>query len=123
MHPILYSFGVFHLFGLTLGPVELYSYGLCLALALGLSITLFARDAGQYIAPKVRLTRAEAFQRVFDLAVWVILSSIAGARLFYALENYQEFEGHWIEIFFVWQGGLVYYGGLFGGRWRASFGF
>ncbi len=115
MHPILYSFGVFHLFGLTLGPVELYSYGLCLALALGISITLFARDAAQYIAPKVRLARADAFQRVFDLAVWVILSSIAGARLFYAVENYQEFEGRWIEVFFVWQGGLVYYGGLFGG--------
>lgn len=115
MHPILYSFGSFHLWGWTIGPVDLYSYGLCLAVALGLSITLFARDAGIFIAPRVQLTRPGAFQKTFDLAVWVILSSIAGARIFYALENYPEFVGHWYEVLFVWQGGLVYYGGLFGG--------
>lgn len=119
MHPILYSFGSFHLFGFVIGPVQLYSYGFCLATALGLSITLFARDAGKYIAPRAHLARQEAFQKTFDLATWVILASIAGARLFYAIENYPEFEGHWIEIFYVWQGGLVYYGGLFGGALAA----
>ncbi|HET9869343.1 MAG TPA: prolipoprotein diacylglyceryl transferase family protein [bacterium] len=115
MHPILFSFGTLRLFGWEIGPIQLYSYGLCLALALGLSITLFARDAGRYIAPRVGLSRKEGFQRTFDLAVWVILCSIAGARIFYALENHTEFTGRWVAVLFVWQGGLVYYGGLFGG--------
>ena len=115
MYPILASFGPFHLFGWEIGPVHLYSYGFCLAVALGLSIYLFARDAGDYIAPKLGIAWQDAFQKSFDLATWVILASIAGARLFYALENYTEFQGHWIEIFYLWQGGLVYYGGLFGG--------
>src|SRR5579859_590187 len=117
MYQILLSIGPFHLLGLTIGPVHFYSYGFCLALALGVSIYLYARDAGKYIAPKLGLRWEQGFQKTIDLAVWVVLSSIAGARLFYVLENYVEFEGpngHWYEAFFIWQGGLVYYGGLFG---------
>jgi len=115
VHPILASFGPFYLFGWEIGPIHLYSYGLCLATALGLSIYLFARDAEKYIAPKIGISGREAFQKTFDMATWIILASIAGARIFYAWENYPEFQGHWIEIFYLWQGGLVYYGGLFGG--------
>lgn len=99
----------------SIGPLHFYSYGLCLAVALGLSIYLFAKDTGKYIAPKVGLSYHQGFQKAFDLGVVVILSSIAGARLFYVLENHVEFEnGHWLDAVKVWQGGLVYYGGFFG---------
>src|SRR5581483_9449183 len=105
MHPILFS----------VGPLHFYSYGLCLAVALALSIYFFARDVGKYIAPKLKVPYEQGFQKTFDLAVWVILFSIVGARVFYVWENYVEFEnGHWKEAFYIWQGGLVYYGGLFG---------
>jgi phosphatidylglycerol:prolipoprotein diacylglycerol transferase len=121
MHPILATLGPYHLNNWTLGPFHLYSYGLCLAVALGVSITLFARDAGKFIAPLTGLTREQGFQKAVDLAVWVVLSSLAGARLFYVLENHAEFTDRWIEAFFVWQGGLVYYGGLLGALWAAAF--
>jgi phosphatidylglycerol:prolipoprotein diacylglycerol transferase len=115
MHPILLSLGPITLLGHLVGPLRFYSYGLCLAAALGLSIYLFARDAGKYIGPKMKTSYEKAFQQTFDLAVWVIISSILGARVFYVWENYAEFtNGHWMEAFFIWQGGLVYYGGLFG---------
>src|SRR5690242_2317023 len=115
MHPILFSFGPFTFFGHEWGPLRFYSYGLCLAVALAFSIYLFARDAGKYLAPPLKSSYDKVFQKTFDLAVWVILSSIVGARVFYVLENHAEFEnGHWLEAFFIWQGGLVYYGGLFG---------
>jgi len=105
MYPIL----------LTVGPLHFYSYGLCLALGLGLSIYLYAKDCGKYIAPKVGLGYQQAFQKAFDLGTWVIVSSILGARLFYVLENHAEFtNGHWLDAVKIWQGGLVFYGGLFG---------
>jgi phosphatidylglycerol:prolipoprotein diacylglycerol transferase len=105
MHPIL----------LSIGPLHFYSYGLCLAVALGLGIYLLARDIGTYMAPKVGLTYQQGFQKAFDLGVVLILSSIAGARIFYIVENHSEFEnGHWLDTVKVWQGGLVYYGGFFG---------
>jgi phosphatidylglycerol:prolipoprotein diacylglycerol transferase len=85
-----------------------------LALALGICIALFAQDAKKNLSQKVRLKEEVVFQKVFDLAVGVILASLAGARIFYVLENHQKFLGKWREAFFIWQGGLVYYGGLFG---------
>ena len=105
MYPIL----------LTIGPLHFYSYGLCMAVALGLSIYLFARDAGTYIAPKVGLNFQQGFQKAFDLGVYVIICSLLGARLFYVMENHAEFgNGNWLDAFKIWQGGLVFYGGLFG---------
>src|ERR1019366_3919839 len=115
MFPILLSLGPFTLFGHMVGPLHFYSYGLCLAVALGLSIYLYARDVGKNIAPRKGLTYQEGVQKTFDLGTWVIIASLIGARLFYALENYTEFQnGHWFDAFKIWQGGLVFYGGLFG---------
>lgn len=101
--------------GHVFGPIHFYTYGLCLAVALGFSIYLYAKDAGRYIAPKVGLSYPQAFQKAFDLGIYVIVCSILGARLFYVLENHTEFDnGRWLDAIKVWQGGLVFYGGLFG---------
>jgi len=115
MFPILLTLGPFNLFGHSFGPLHFYSYGLCLAVALGLSIYLYARDVGKYIAPKMGLTFQDGIQKTFDLGTWVIICSILGARIFYVMENHVEFQnGRWLDAFKVWQGGLVFYGGLFG---------
>ncbi len=114
MFPILLSLGPFVIGGHVFGPLHFYSYGLCLAVALGVSISLFAYDAKRNLSQRVKLKPEMTFQKVFDLAVWVILFSLLGARLFFVLENHQDFEGKWWEGFYIWQGGLVYYGGLFG---------
>lgn len=115
MHPILASLPAFTILGHVIGPVHFYSYGLCLATALGLSIYLYARDVGRLVAPRLGLTAEEGFQKTFDLGMWVIVCSLVGARVFYVLENHSEFEnGHWLDAVKIWQGGLVFYGGLFG---------
>ena len=55
----------------------------------------------------------EVFQ---DLGIWLIVGTILGARTLYVTSYWQEsFAGHpWTEVFRVWQGGLVFYGGLIG---------
>ncbi len=110
-----FSIPAFTLLGHVFGPIYFYTYGLCMAVALGFSIYLFAGDAGRFIAPKVGLTYQQGFQKAFDLGVYVIVCSLLGARIFYVLENHSEFgNGQWPDALKIWQGGLVFYGGLFG---------
>lgn len=56
-------------------------------------------------------------ERIADVVLWLMVGSILGARVVYvATYWHEEFAGQPIfEIFAVWHGGLVYYGGLIGG--------
>jgi phosphatidylglycerol:prolipoprotein diacylglycerol transferase len=96
MHPILFE----------IGPLTLRSYGLMMALGFGFGIAL-----------AVMLNRKEKRpdELILDLSVWIMLGAIFGARALYVLVQPEQFAGRpWWEIFAVWQGGLVYYGGLIG---------
>ena len=105
MYPILLTIGSFHL----------YSYGLCMATAFAVGIYLIARDLSKYLVPELGLKREEIFQSTFDLFSVIIPVSLIGARIWFVLENHQLFTGsHWIQAFYIWQGGLVWYGGLLG---------
>ena len=48
----------------------------------------------------------------FNLCFALLFLGLAGARLLYALIKYDEFTNTKMKIFQVWQGGLVWYGGL-----------
>ena len=50
--------------------------------------------------------------KIPDLAFWVLIGVLAGGRLGYVLVNLGYFIEHPIEIFEIWKGGLVMYGGL-----------
>jgi phosphatidylglycerol:prolipoprotein diacylglycerol transferase len=55
-------------------------------------------------------------EKIIDLGPWLIIGAIIGARILYVATYWKEsFAGQplW-EIFAVWHGGLVYYGGLIG---------
>jgi phosphatidylglycerol:prolipoprotein diacylglycerol transferase len=53
-------------------------------------------------------------ERVYDMAVWMIVAGLIGARLLYVWENYQLFQGQLQKIFFVNEGGISQWGGIFG---------
>jgi phosphatidylglycerol:prolipoprotein diacylglycerol transferase len=55
-------------------------------------------------------------EKILDLGPWLIVGTVIGARALYVFSYWrEEFAGHPIsEIFMVWRGGLVYYGGLIG---------
>ena len=51
-----------------------------------------------------------------DLAVWVIVGGVVGARVFYVLQYWdRQFADHPIDAIKIWEGGLVFYGGFLGG--------
>jgi len=95
MHPILFE----------LGPLKLYTYGLLVALGFAAGLWVGTREARRYgVDPK-------KFQ---DLAFAILLSAVAGARLFFVVLEWEQFAPKPLEVFALWKGGLVYYGGLLG---------
>jgi phosphatidylglycerol:prolipoprotein diacylglycerol transferase len=53
-------------------------------------------------------------QAVYDLAVWLVLGGILGARACYVLQHPETVQGFW-DIFRFWRGGIVFYGCIAGG--------
>jgi len=94
LHPVLFRIPAVNF--------ELRSYGLMIALAfLAATLTASLRSRRAGISP----------EHIMDLAVYLIVSGVLGARLLYVIQNWSEL-AHWWEAFFVWRGGLVFYGGI-----------
>jgi len=72
--------------------------------------------AGLWTAGRRGMHAGMAAEQIIDLGPWLIVGAILGARSLYVVSYWHEsFEGRPIdEIFMVWKGGLVYYGGLAG---------
>ena len=95
MHPVLFK----------AGPFTVYSYGFFAALALGLAFILVRRRAG---------LGAYSKQAAADLLFFVFVGGILGARLFYVVQHWTDFQDRLPAIVFLQEGGLVWYGGFFG---------
>lgn len=93
MHPILFSFK-----GLTV-----HTYGLMAGL--GFIAAIFTAT---YCGRKNQIKGED----ISDLALYIMISAIIGARLFYVLVEPGFFMANPLEIFKVWNGGLVFYGGF-----------
>lgn len=50
-----------------------------------------------------------------DLALWVIPLGIIGARVYYALFNWQVFASDPLSVLRIWEGGIAIYGAVIGG--------
>jgi len=89
----------------SIGPLTLHTYGLFVALGFfaGLMVTL-------------RLGRSEGMkpQQVMDMAFIMILAAIIGSRLLYVLMNISYYLNRPTDMFKIWQGGLVFSGGIIG---------
>jgi phosphatidylglycerol:prolipoprotein diacylglycerol transferase len=97
VHPIAFQFG----------PFTVHWYGVMMALAFSAGLwTASRRGRRDNIAP----------EKIIDLGPWLIVGTIVGARALYVITFWNDqFAGRPIaEIFKVWRGGLVFYGGLLG---------
>jgi phosphatidylglycerol---prolipoprotein diacylglyceryl transferase len=88
---------------LKLGPITLYSYGALLALAFIAGTFLAAFRAGKQAIDK---------NRIIDLSLLIVISSLLGARMFFVALNWSYYRKNLFDIFKIWEGGLVFYGGF-----------
>jgi phosphatidylglycerol---prolipoprotein diacylglyceryl transferase len=99
--------GFVHPIALQFGPFTITWYGVMVA-------TAFL--AGLWTASRRGLREGVPAERILDLGPWLIFGTIVGARALYVSSYWHEqfAGGPLIEIFMVWKGGLVFYGGLIG---------
>ncbi|HDP98690.1 MAG TPA: prolipoprotein diacylglyceryl transferase [bacterium] len=72
-----------------IGPLEIHSYGLMLALSflVGIYFSMY-RAKKQAIDPN----------KIADLAIIIVISAILGARFLYVIFHLEEFSGHWLDM-------------------------
>lgn len=99
MRQVLYTIPIF-------GGIKIFGYGLMLFLAFLGSMNLAAwRSKRAKLDPEV----------IYDLAIWVFVGGLVGARLFYVAQYWGDRIHSLADIFKVWEGGIVLYGSIMGG--------
>jgi len=93
VHPVLFQ----------IGAVTIKSYGVAIALAFLVGI-LFAA----WRAKREKLNPND----FLDIGFIIVVSSIVGARIFYILFNLKFYIDNPAMIIRIWEGGLIFYGGL-----------
>jgi len=51
-------------------------------------------------------------QDAFDFCFYLLAVGILGSRVLYIVQNFEQFQGKFMSVFAIWQGGLVWYGGM-----------
>ena len=100
MHPILFHTD---LFGILSEPWSLHTYGLLIATGFLLAMVLAKRQAER---------EGEDPERIVDLAFYLLLAGLVGARIVFILTKLDEYIHNPLEIVMFWRGGLVWYGGF-----------
>jgi phosphatidylglycerol---prolipoprotein diacylglyceryl transferase len=106
MHPRLFTLPAFTAFGRELGPFTLHTYGVLLAVAF-----LVGLWVAYWQAKKAGLDAG----RIADMAVYVLIAGLVGARLMLLAVDYKYYVNNPRELVSMLQSGGVFYGGLLGG--------
>jgi phosphatidylglycerol:prolipoprotein diacylglycerol transferase len=100
-----------------LGPFSLRWYGLLIAVAVLLGLMLATRLGRQ---------RGLDPAMIADLLPILVLAAVIGARLYYVLFEWRQYQLNWLDALAIWRGGIAIHGALLGGslavilycRWR-----
>lgn len=99
MRQVLFTIPIF-------GGLKVFGYGAMLVLAfVGSTWMATSRARRERLDPNV----------IMDMAFWVFLVGLIGARLFYCIQYWGHGIDSLIEVVQYWKGGIVYYGGILGG--------
>jgi phosphatidylglycerol---prolipoprotein diacylglyceryl transferase len=79
-------------------------------------LVMFGAVVGAWIAEKEIRRRGENGESIWDAMVWVLPLGIIGARLWYVVNNILGGSSYYMDnpakIFYIWEGGLHFFGGL-----------
>ncbi len=87
----------------SIGPFTLHTYGLFVA-------TGFL--AGLMVTIKIGKANGVTAQQTMDIGFLMIVAAIIGSRLLYILMNISHYMERPLDVFKMWQGGLVFSGGI-----------
>ncbi|MCF6158330.1 MAG: prolipoprotein diacylglyceryl transferase [wastewater metagenome] len=86
--------------------LPIYSYGFMLMVAFIAAITV-----ARWRAKRANIDP----NKITDLGIYLVCAGIFGARLFFIIQFFDNYKDNLLSIFKIYEGGLVYYGGLFAG--------
>lgn len=89
-----------------LGPIAIRWYGLLIASAVLIGVTL-----SQYLAKRRNVDP----NLVGDLAICLVIAAIPSARLYYVLFEWQQYAQNPLQAFAIWKGGIAIHGAILGG--------
>jgi prolipoprotein diacylglyceryl transferase len=88
----------------NLGPFHMYG----IILAIGVLVAVFT-------AERRWRNRGYPHDGIYDIAFWVVVWGVIGARLYHVVTDYQLFTHHPLRAFEIWRGGLGIWGAVLGG--------
>lgn len=89
-----------------LGPITIRWYGLLIASAVMIGITL-----SQYLAKRRHVDP----DLLGDLVIWLIIGAIPAARLYYVIFEWSRYAQNPERIIAIWEGGIAIHGAIIGG--------
>ena len=94
----------------NLGPIAIRWYGLLIASAVLIGVTL-----SQYLAQRRQINP----ELIGDLAIWLVVGAIPAARLYYVLFQWPQYAQNPGDIIAIWKGGIAIHGAILGGSLAA----
>ncbi|MGL5034638.1 MAG: prolipoprotein diacylglyceryl transferase [Microcystaceae cyanobacterium] len=95
-----------------LGPLTFRWYGLLIAIAVLLGVTL-----SQFLAKRRQLNP----DLIGDLAIWLVVAAVPSARFYYVMFEWPKYSQRpWWEMLAIWQGGIAIHGAIIGGAIAAT---
>ncbi|MEY2679753.1 MAG: hypothetical protein RLZZ160_831, partial [Actinomycetota bacterium] len=91
---------------IEVGPLTFHFYALCIILGV---------VAAVYIGNRRFVAAGGSRGVVSDVAVIAVPAGIIGGRLYHVITSPQQYfgaNGNWIEVFYIWQGGLGIWGAI-----------
>jgi phosphatidylglycerol---prolipoprotein diacylglyceryl transferase len=88
---------------ITIGPLTLHTYGLLIAIGFIVGLFVAIRMGRRYSIDS---------QNIMDMGFLLIISGVIGARITYVLMNFSDYRANPLDMIKLWQGGLVFSGGL-----------
>jgi phosphatidylglycerol---prolipoprotein diacylglyceryl transferase len=108
INPVLVSIGPWHIGPWIIGPLQVRWYGIMYLLGFGAAYLVIRSELKRKNGP---IPVEAADDLLFYLIVGLLIGARLGYVLFYNLPNY--IAAPW-QIFFVWNGGMSFHGGLIG---------
>jgi len=91
--------------GFTLFGINIALYGIMIAIGM---------ICGYFLVARIARKSGQDKETYLDFAIYAIVVSVIGARLFYVIFDWDVFKEDFIQVFNIRMGGLAIYGGIIG---------